>query len=155
MIDAKAYKPMDCPVCGDYYFSELDESDIEIYDTLQCPQCGWKYDLKQPLDPDAHSGINEMTLNEYREHYKRRIIDNPQYNYQDENYRVTPHQCPVCGQHTFSDEGSFEICPVCGWQDDSVMESEPDKWAGCSNDLCLNDFRARYIKQSGDQEKRK
>jgi len=153
MIDPKTYKPMDCPVCGEFHFSELDESDAEIYDYLQCPQCGWKYDLKQMLEPDIPTGLNAMSLSEFRENSKQKIADNPQYNYQDEQYQEVPHLCPVCGQHTFPDEGSFEICPVCGWLDDSVMENEPDKWAGCSNDLCLNDFRARYKEQLVNQEK--
>ena len=147
MIDCKRYKPMDCPVCGEFYFSGLDESDVEIYDNLQCPQCGWIYDLEQVEDPKATTSLNGTSLTDYREKYKALIKENPEYNYCDDHYEAVPHACPVCGRHTFPDEGSFEICPICGWQDDSVMEKEPDKWAGNSNELCLNDYRERYRSQ--------
>ena len=122
MIDCKRYKPMDCPVCGEFYFSELDESDVEIYDNLQCPQCGWIYDLEQVEDPKATTSLNGTSLTDYREKYKALIKENPEYNYCDDHYEAVPHACPVCGRHTFPDEGSFEICPICGWQDDNVME---------------------------------
>lgn len=49
--------------------------------------------------------------------------------------------CPVCGKHTFSDV--FEKCPVCGWENDYVQESNPD-WHNCANEMSLNDARKAY-----------
>lgn len=141
MIDNSKYIPMDCPVCGEYYFSELDENDLELYDYIQCPQCGWKYDLEQTLDPENAKGLNNISLEEFRTRYTGRKTNDPSYNYRDDNNKAVPHLCLVCGRHTFPDEGSFEICPICGWQDDSIMEKEPDRWAGSSNELCLNDYK--------------
>ena len=133
---------MDCPVCGKYYFSELDKVVIACYDYIRCPCCGWKNDLFQTENPDETNGENELSLNQYRDEYSKKIIDNPDYEY----YVKTPHNCPVCGKYTFSDIGTFDICPICGWEDDAVMEDAPDKWAGCANDLCLNDYKRRYLK---------
>ncbi len=56
-----------------------------------------------------------------------------------------PEKCPVCGRYTFTEAGNYDICPVCGWETDILMENEPDDWDGCANDLCLNKYRNRYL----------
>lgn len=141
-MEKSNYKPMLCPVCQDFYFSEWQEGDeyLEHY----CHRCGWWYDSEQHENPNLTNGENVLSLNEYREMFQQKLEENPDYDYTDETYLPTPHICPVCGKYEFEDVSSFDICPYCGWEDDSLMEKESDSWAGCANDLCLNDFRKRY-----------
>ena len=53
------------------------------------------------------------------------------------------HKCPVCGEYEFDSAGSFEICEVCGWQDDSVQMENPDEGM-CANQMSLNEAKAAY-----------
>lgn len=51
--------------------------------------------------------------------------------------------CPCCGQHYFTEKNAYEICPVCGWEDDPVQRRDPD-FAGGANTLSLNEARREY-----------
>lgn len=52
------------------------------------------------------------------------------------------HKCPVCGEYEFPVFDSFDICPVCGWEDDWVQEDDPNY--GGANWETLNGYRALY-----------
>jgi Cysteine-rich CPCC len=60
--------------------------------------------------------------------------------------RETPHgtryACPCCDNLTLVEAppGSFDICPVCGWEDDSVQFDDPD-YAGGANRSSLREAR--------------
>jgi ribosomal protein L37AE/L43A len=53
------------------------------------------------------------------------------------------HACPVCGQHTLSERGTYEICAVCGWEDDPAQAKDPDL-AGGANRESLNQARTNW-----------
>ena len=54
-----------CPVCGKHTFEE--DNYFEI-----CPVCGWEDDGVQRDDPDLAGGANPLSLNQYREEYRKR-----------------------------------------------------------------------------------
>lgn len=53
--------------------------------------------------------------------------------------------CPCCGHFTLTQPGigTFEICPVCGWENDNVQYEDPDFPAG-ANEVSLNEARQNY-----------
>ena len=53
-------------------------------------------------------------------------------------------KCPVCGQHEFAEMGSFDICPVCGWEDDNLQDND-DNYAGGANALSVNEARIEFF----------
>ena len=64
------------------------------------------------------------------------------------------HACLCCGFLTLSEPppGTYEVCPVCYWEDDPVQAKEPD-YAGGANDVSLNEARRNY-RQLGAVEAR-
>lgn len=53
--------------------------------------------------------------------------------------------CPVCGYLTRENAsfGTFEICPICGWEDDNVQYDHPDSESG-ANRVSLNQAKQNY-----------
>lgn len=54
--------------------------------------------------------------------------------------------CPVCGEFRFEKNNSFEICPVCGWENDLAQLEDPF-FSGGANKLNLNESRLAYHKR--------
>ena len=112
------------------------EEDIKDYlnGNIQCRHCGWIYDLDQFENPDSYDGFNKLSINEYKKKYEEIIKTNPKYDYFEEHKPApVPHKCPVCGEYEFKDENSYDICPVCGWEDDGYFDG------GGANDMSLEE----------------
>jgi hypothetical protein len=56
---------------------------------------------------------------------------------------IDSHACSCCGYHTLSSalRGTFEICPVCGWEDDIVDELD---YVGGANGMSLREARNNF-----------
>ena len=57
-------------------------------------------------------------------------------------------RCPVCGKYFFTERNAYEICPVCGWEDDPLQRRIPDLDGG-ANAESLNEARQRYREEHG------
>jgi hypothetical protein len=53
--------------------------------------------------------------------------------------------CPCCGYPTLPEPppGTYFICPICNWEDDSVQHRDPS-FAGGANTVSLHDARANF-----------
>jgi hypothetical protein len=57
------------------------------------------------------------------------------------------YTCPCCGHKTFSEkpDGTYEICPVCFWEDDPIQMNDPD-YAGGANKVSLKQGQKNFQK---------
>jgi hypothetical protein len=64
------------------------------------------------------------------------------------------YPCPCCGFLTLSEgtHETFEICPVCNWEDDDVQFNKPD-FRGGANQESLNEARENYKKFGASAKK--
>jgi len=54
--------------------------------------------------------------------------------------------CKCCGNLSLKEpSGSYEICPICGWEDDKMQNTNPD-YRGGANQKSLNESRMFYKK---------
>ena len=50
------------------------------------------------------------------------------------------NNCPVCNQHTFNSPDNYDICPICGWENDGLQREKPNYWGG-ANTLSVNESK--------------
>jgi len=64
------------------------------------------------------------------------------------------YKCICCGNFTLSSEqqGTYEICPVCFWEDDAIQFNDPE-YEGGANGISLNRARENYKKIGAISEK--
>lgn len=53
------------------------------------------------------------------------------------------YQCPCCDYYTLSARGSYEVCPVCYWEDDGVGLSQLDEESR-ANHITLRQGRRNF-----------
>lgn len=55
------------------------------------------------------------------------------------------YKCPCCGYYTLDHiaNGSYDICPVCFWEDDIVQNEDPS-FEGGANEPCLIQTRKNF-----------
>ena len=51
---------------------------------------------------------------------------------------LAPCKCRVCGQTDI--EYEFDVCRVCGWEDDDLQVLDPD-YSGGANQMSLNQYK--------------
>lgn len=64
------------------------------------------------------------------------------------------HACPCCGHLTLDEEppGTYDICPVCCWEDDPVQYKDVD-YEGGANQVSLRTARRNYIEHGVSEDR--
>ena len=52
-----------------------------------------------------------------------------------------------CQRNSLPSRSAYEICPVCGWQDDDIQNDDPDLEGG-ANEMSLNQAKEAYKKRN-------
>ena len=58
------------------------------------------------------------------------------------------YQCYCCGYYSLEEnpeDPTFEICPICFWENDPIQNSDIDYFGG-ANHISLREARENYIK---------
>jgi hypothetical protein len=65
-----------------------------------------------------------------------------------------PYRCPCCGFLTLDERGSYEICPVCFWEDDGQDDHDADRVRGGPNGwLSLTEARRNFHDMGASDER--
>lgn len=57
---------------------------------------------------------------------------------------VKKFTCPCCGYRTLDQEGGYDICPTCFWEDDPFQFLDPDSDGG-ANKVSLRQAQKNFV----------
>lgn len=61
------------------------------------------------------------------------------------------YTCPCCGYLTFAESpGSYEVCPICFWEDDALQLAFPDLVGG-ANKISLIEAQKNFLSQGASE----
>lgn len=60
-------------------------------------------------------------------------------------------KCPVCGEYEFAMDDDYDVCEVCGWENDGLQMDEPD-YRGGANPESLNERKAEWEKKKSKKK---
>lgn len=63
-----------------------------------------------------------------------------------DRFKRTDKHCPCCGQFEYEEVNGYEVCEVCGWEDDPYQFENPDETG--ANHISLNEHRKKW--QAGE-----
>jgi len=125
-------RPHLCPVCGQFMFSDSNHFEI-------CPVC----DCQADIVPEDGGYWNRLRLNLFKAQWQQKQKEqNPVFEQDEEEGSI---KCPICGQFEFVGPGTYDICEVCGWENDGVQYDDHD-YDGGANWLSINRARENYQK---------
>ncbi len=58
------------------------------------------------------------------------------------NKNLKKFPCPSCSSLTLDEKDVYEICPICGWEDDPTQSQDPN-YTGGANEMSLNQYREK------------
>ena len=62
------------------------------------------------------------------------------------------YTCRCCGYKTLDEPsgGTYEICELCGWEDDGVQSSDPD-YVGGANGMSLREAQHAFLAETPEK----
>ena len=60
-------------------------------------------------------------------------------------------RCPVCYEYDFEEENDFDVCDVCGWENDGVQADDPN-YRGGANPDSLNERKEWWARQNKNKQ---
>ncbi|MCQ2492266.1 MAG: right-handed parallel beta-helix repeat-containing protein [Lachnospiraceae bacterium] len=107
----------------------------ELIDTQKL---GWAFEPEQKFED--RDGKEIIFNKDYFGKKRKSILPGPLAKVSDtwalfDDHVAGKYPCPCCGCHTLNEgEGSYEICPVCGWEDDRVQKNDPEFQGGANEE---------------------
>jgi cysteine-rich CPCC protein len=136
---------------------ELDDGrTLSVY--YQDERAGWGCDIPGETKRPVSAPSSAEAIVEYLRYPPGRIpawVHELSERRQRELDEAPRHSCPCCGYLTLLNPGRYDICAVCGWEDDPAVEwNGPDYHSG-PNHISLSEGRANFTRFGASKENSK